>query len=200
MKRRIKSYLTFLPDWYRWLVLVAEPLVFVALRLFVSGWLQEVVWFLGTLVLLIVEFWADFGVFCGVLGKQGMPMEYIRSAFDGRSYVMDVFRLDILRRCLWMVVLCSLCGNPLAGLALFALLTLVQNGSRYIESMQLYYLLMCAVVLLSIPLLLLAMAYGTNLWCWLVVAVVAVAAAVILLYHCRRRVELQYFDTERIKS
>jgi hypothetical protein len=200
MKRKIISYRSFLPGWYCWLVLAAEPIAAVALRLFGDEMMQELAGFLGILVLLVVEFWTDYGVFCGALGKQGMSMEYIRSAFDGRRYVMDVFFMDIVRRCLWLVALGGVFGNPLAGLMVFGYLTLVQNGSRYLDNMQLYYFLMVLVALPAIPLILVAMAYATDLRCWCIAAIVAVAAAAILLYHCRRRVELQYFDTERIRS
>lgn len=191
MKNILKSYLTFLPGWYRILILVLLPAGTAALYAILP---QGGRFWLGMFmpgILVYIELLADFGTFGGFLKSGGRQLDYVRSSIRGMTYIGHCCAMDLLRRFVWMAGLCLLLGVPAAGVLAFLLVTLVMNGTRYIDSLSIY-LVVSMLAVIAFPLIcFMEESWGVSS---LILLLLSIVCSVLLQFHLLHNVRKSFFD------
>lgn len=203
MGKWIKSYTTFVPLWYRIVILGIVPVGMIVVYSVLPS--NEDVRGIASYVLamwfIIAELFGDFGAFCGIVAKHSLQLEYVRSSYDGMNYVKRAVVVDVLRRFLWMMVMFSVWGMPLGGVYCFVAFTLVQNITRYFDSWSTYLIGVTFASMLVFGILNAILGVteivSHTWWLWLLGIVLAVATSGLLVWHIMKRVTNSYYDDKK---
>lgn len=98
MKRKVKSYLVFTPQFYRLLMFFLIPLGLLALQILLPIKEFVLVPYVTVLLLVFAEVVLDFWVFGGIAVKDGRQLDYLKTSKRGMNFIKDVLSVNMIRQ------------------------------------------------------------------------------------------------------
>lgn len=220
MKVHIQRYRVFLPNLYKWLILVIAPLVLLAFHALSFPKLGVVSFLMVIFYYMYVDLLLDFWSFNGICHKDSSTLDFLKSSFYGPAFLRSALAMDLVRRFVWTMALVLITGVGsylrggaeidggtlafmfTAAIVSYTIGTLLLNILRYIDSMQVYaFALTIPVALFFVGVVLLWIMEINGfipdfLWIILLIAAVVAAAAAtaVTMWHMMYRIRRSYSD------
>lgn len=217
----VRRYKVFTPRLYLSLVLFIIPVAAFGVQV-----LFERLGLLSTIaaywLFLIADIFGDYWVFGGICSKSSARLEYMKSSFYGSKVMRTGIVMDLVRRLLWMLLLCGACMGyfcirqmghltvedwlfiGVMTLSGYGVNTLALNGTRYLETFQMYSLWASFITgfttgfVTRLAILEFSGDKTTNFWWTLLIglAVFDTVVSVVTVCHMMFRVRRTYVDAD----